>query len=156
MKTRRPVSDVELLYALEAFCSPHRAEAIATLSGENVSGATMANLGCGGGGSGATAIASMTAGIVTEVVITSAGSGYTSIPRILIESPPFVPTVSLAVSKVKVTQQVRVNHNYVLDGSQVLVTWTATGLAFTAESESIVSEFDVVEVGQFYRLREVP
>lgn len=76
--------------------------------------------------------------------------------RILIQSPPFVPTVSLAVSKVKVTQQVRVNHNYVLEASLDQVTSTATGPAFTAESKTIVSEFDVVQVGQFYRLREVP
>jgi hypothetical protein len=98
----------------------------------------------------------MTNGVVTGLVITSAGSGYTNAPRILIESPPFVPTVSIAVSKVKVTQKVRVNHNYVLEASLDLVSWTATGPAFTAETESIVNEFDVDTVGRFFRLREVP
>ena len=110
----------------------------------------------GGGGSGATATANMTNGIVTDVIITSAGSGYTNAPRILIESPPFVPTVSIAVSKVKVTQQVRVNHNYVLEASTDLTTWLPTGPPFTAESESIVTEFDVDETGRFFRIREVP
>ena len=110
----------------------------------------------GGGGSGATAIANMTNGIVTDIVITSSGNGYTNAPRILIESPPFVPTVSIAVSAVNVTQRVRVNHNYVLEASSDLVTWTATGPAFTADSETIVTEFPVDSVGRFFRLREVP
>lgn len=110
----------------------------------------------GGGGSGATAIANMTGGIVTDLVIVSAGGGYTNAPRILIESPPYVPTVSIAVSKVKVTQHVRVNHNYVLEVTGDFATWTPTGPSFTAESESIVNEFDVVSEGRFYRLREVP
>jgi hypothetical protein len=152
---------------LESFCSPHAAKAIATLTGDGVAGATMVDYGCGytnspsvrivgGGGSGATAIANMTGGIVTDLVIVSAGGGYTNAPRILIESPPYVPTVSIAVSKVKVTQHVRVNHNYVLEVTGDFATWTPTGPSFTAESESIVNEFDVVSVGRFYRLREVP
>ena len=160
-------SEVAQLYAMESFCSPHQARAIAALSGDGVAAATMTDYGCGytnapsvriigGGGTGATAIATMENGVVTGLVITSAGSGYTNAPRILIESPPFVPTVSIAVSKVKVTQRVRVNHNYVLEASLDLVSWTAAGPAFTAESESIVNEFDVDTVGRFFRLREVP
>ena len=160
-------NEVAQLYASESFCSPHRAQAIATLSGDGVAGAAMTDSGCGytntpsvrivgGGGSGATAVANMTNGIITDVVITSAGSGYTNAPRILIESPPFVPMVSIAVSKVKVTQQVRVNHNYVLEASSGLSIWTPTGPAFTAEAESVVNEFDVDTVGRFFRLREVP
>ena len=160
-------NELAQLYALESFCSPHWAQAVATLAGGGVVGATMVDYGCGyanspsvrilgGGGSGATAIANMTDGIVTDVVITSAGTGYTNAPQVLIESPPFVPTVSIAVSKVKVTQQVRVNHRYLLETSSDLVNWTRTGPAFTAESESIVDQFNVKSVGQFFRLREVP
>lgn len=165
----RALSTNELaqLYILEDFCSPHRAKATVTLSGDGLGGATMVDYGCGytnvpsvrivgGGGSGATAIANIANGIVTDLVITSPGSGYTNAPRILIESPPFVPTVAIAISKVKVTQQVRVNHNYVLEATLDLVTWTATGPAFTAEAESIVNEFDVDTVGRYFRLREVP
>jgi hypothetical protein len=35
-------------------------------------------------------------------------------------------------------------------------TWTATGPQFTAESESIVSEFEVDVTGRFFRIRQVP
>jgi len=150
-----------------SFCSPHAAQAMAILYNGELVGLRLVDYGCGytnaplvqivgGGGTGATALAKMTNGVVTGLVITSAGSGYTNAPRILIESPPFVPTVSIAVSKVKVTQKVRVNHNYVLEASLDLATWAATGPAFTAESESIVNEFDVDAFGRFFRLREVP
>jgi len=160
-------NEVGQMYAMEAFCSPHQAKAIATLSGDGIVAATMADYGCGytntpsvrivgGGGSGATAIANMAGGIVTDVVITGAGSGYTSVPRILIESPPFVPTVGIAVSRVNVTQHVRVNHSYVLESSLDLVTWTPTGPSFIAESEEIITEFVVNQTGQYFRLREVP
>lgn len=160
-------NEVAQLYAVKSFCSPHRAQAIATLSGDGVAGATITDSGCGytntpsvrivgSSGSGATATANMTDGIITDVVITSAGSGYMNTPRILIESPPFVPTVNIAVSKVKVTQQVRVNHNYVLQASSDLAVWTPTGPAFTAEAESVVNEFDVDTVGRYFRLWEVP
>ena len=127
----------------------------------------MVNYGCGytnvpsvvidgGGGSNATATATMVNGIVTGLVITSSGSGYTNAPDIYIESPPFEPTVSIAVSKVKVTQRVRVNHNYVLEASTDLSSWTPTGPRFTAQAEIIVNEFDVDVVGRFFRIREVP
>ena len=160
-------SEVAQLYAIESFCSPHVAQATAIMSGASVAAATLIDSGCGytnvpsvrilgGGGTGATAIATMENGVVTGLVITSPGNGYTNAPRMLIESPPFVPSVNIAVSKVKVTQRLRVNHQYVLEASLDLATWTTTGPAFTAESESIVNEFDVDTVGRFFRLREVP
>ena len=37
-----------------------------------------------------------------------------------------------------------------------LIEWTATGPEFTAESETIVSEFDVDETGRYFRIRQVP
>jgi hypothetical protein len=110
----------------------------------------------GGGGSGATAVATLRSGFITNVVITSSGSGYTNAPTVLIESPPFVPTVSIAVSRVNVTQHVRVNHNYVLESSPDLVSWIPTGPSFAAESEQIATEFVVNQTGQYFRLREVP
>jgi hypothetical protein len=160
-------SEVAQLYAIESFCSPHVAQATAIMSAASVVGANLADLGCGytnapsvrilgGGGTGATAIATMENGVVTGLDVTSPGNGYTNAPRMLIESPPFVPSVNIAVSKVKVTQRLRVNHHYVLEASLDLATWTTTGPAFTAESESIVNEFDVDTVGRFFRLREVP
>jgi hypothetical protein len=130
-------------------------------------GSTITDSGCGytnvpvvliqgGGGIGATATATVSGGIVTAINITDAGFGYTSVPKIVIGSPPFVPTVSIAVSKVKVTQNVVLGRNYVLEASTDLVTWTATGPQFTADSESIVTEFDVDVIGRFFRIRQVP
>ncbi len=149
------------------FCSPHRATALAALASGVFVGASLLDLGCGytnspsvriigGGGSGAGATAEVLNGHVVSINVTNGGCCYTNLPKILIESPPFVPTVGIAVSKVKVTQNVRVNHNYILEASYDLQNWTATSLQFTAESESIVSEFDVDAVGRYFRLREVP
>lgn len=42
------------------------------------------------------------------------------------------------------------------ESSTNLVNWTATGPQFTAESETIVSEFDVDVTGRFFQIREVP
>ena len=50
----------------------------------------------------------------------------------------------------------RVNHNYVLESSFDLQTWTQVGDQFTADSETVTSEFDVLETGRFFRIREVP
>ena len=110
----------------------------------------------GGGGTGATAVAVLSGGVVTSVIITNAGSGYKIPPEILIESPPIEPKVTIAVSKVKVTQTVRINHNYILEKSADLETWTAAGPQFTADAESIVNEFDVSDGDKYFRLREVP
>jgi hypothetical protein len=64
--------------------------------------------------------------------------------------------VSIAISKVKVTQHVVLGRNYILESSTNLVTWVPTGPQFTAVSQSIVTEFDVDVTGRFFRLREVP
>jgi len=69
---------------------------------------------------------------------------------------PSPSTVSIAVSRVKVTQNVVLGRKYVLESSADLVAWTATGPEFTADSETIVSEFEVAETGGFFRIREVP
>jgi len=103
-----------------------------------------------------TATATVTNGTVIGLIITSSGSGYTNAPDIYIESPPFEPTVSIHVSKVKVTQRVRVNHNYVLEASSDLSSWSPVGTQFTALSEIIVNEFDVDLEGRYFRIREVP
>ncbi|HKX61035.1 MAG TPA: hypothetical protein VJS65_04310, partial [Verrucomicrobiae bacterium] len=110
----------------------------------------------GGGGSGATAMAVISNGKVTAIEILNAGFSYDSVPRIVIGSPPFVPTVSIAVSKVNVTQNVVLGWKYVLESSTNAIDWLATGPPFIAESESIVTEFDVDAVGRMFRLRVVP
>ena len=110
----------------------------------------------GGGGTGATATAVIADGKVTRINIISAGCCYGSPPRIVIGSPPFVPWLSISVSKVKVTQNVVLGRNYVLESSEDLVTWTGAGPPFTAQSETIENEFDVDGMGRSFRIREVP
>jgi hypothetical protein len=161
-------SEASQLYAIESgFCSPHAAQAVAVLTNGLVVGATITDAGCGytnvplvliegGGGTGATATAVINNGVVVGINITSAGCCYTNAPDIEIASPPFVPTLSINVSKVKVTQHVVLGRNYVLESSSNLANWTATGSSFTATNESITSEFDVNVTGRYFRIRQVP
>ena len=110
----------------------------------------------GGGGSGATATAVVNNGVVVNMVIPDAGVGHTTAPQIVIGSPPFVPTVSIPVRKVNVTETVVLGRHCVLESSADLVTWTATGPLFTAQAETIVNKFDVDVTGRFFRIRQVP
>ena len=154
---------------LPNICTPHKATATPVLVNGFVVGATITDSGCGytnaplvliqgGGGAGSTATATVNNGQVTGINITSAGSGYstTPAPKIVIASPPFEPSVGIAVSRVNVTQHVTLGRNYVLESSADLATWSATGQAFTAVSENYTNEFVVGQTGQFFRLREVP
>src|SRR5262249_16719180 len=130
------------------FCSPRQAKATAQVVNGFVVGATLTDVGCGytnrplvqlqgGGVTGATALAVIANGRVTAVNIVSAGCCYTNAPRITIASPPFVPTLSIRVSAVKVAQHVVLGRNYVLESSRDLISWTPTGPAFTAQSETV-------------------
>lgn len=89
-----------------AICTPHKARATAQWVNEFVVGATITDGGCGytnaplvlvqgGGGTGATATAVVVDGVVTAIKMVSAGCCYTSTPKIVIASPPFVPTVNM-------------------------------------------------------------
>jgi hypothetical protein len=146
---------------------PHAANAVAQVVNGSVVGATITGAGFGyteppvilirgGGGSGATATATVANGIVTGIIITSPGSGYTGTPRISIASPPFTPKLRLAVSRVNVTQNVVLGRKYLLESSKDLRTWGPVGAAFVAESEELVQEFVVEDVGQFFRIKQVP
>ena len=74
----------------------------------------------------------------------------------LIASPPFVPSLSIAVSKVNVTLHVVLGKNYVLESSTNLTNWTQVGTQFTAEAELITQEFDVALTVRYFRIRQVP
>jgi hypothetical protein len=148
-------------------CTPHHATATAVLTGQFVTSATVTDSGCGytnapqvtitnGGGFGATATASVTNGVVTAVNITATGSGYTNAPQIIIASPPFVPTLGIKFSAVKVTQHLRLGVNYQLQSSSDLVNWAATGPVFTATNEYMVNEFELDITGQYFRILEMP
>lgn len=149
------------------FCSPHTAAAIAILSNGFVVGATVTDRACGytntpavsivgGGGSGATATATVNNGRVTAINITSAGCCYTNVPKIIIDSPPFTPSLRIRFSRVNVEQRVQVGRNYVLEYTTNFVNWIPAGPQFTAQSEFVVSEFELALTGQYFRIREVP
>lgn len=151
----------------ELSCTPHKAKATAQLVNGFVVVATITDPGCGytnppivlvqgGGGSGATARATVTDGRVTRVQIVDAGCCYTNTPRIVISSPPSVPTVEVVVSKVKVVQNVVLGWKYVLESSTNATDWTSTGPAFIAETDPLETEFESNRMNRFFRLRVVP
>jgi hypothetical protein len=163
-------TEAQQLYQYESpNCSPYRATATAVVVNGYVVGTTITDGGCGytnaplvliqgGGGSGATATAVISDGHVVGINITNPGSGYTNTNtvKIIIASPPFVPTVSIAFSRVNVTQHVVLGRNYLLESSTNLVDWVPTGPQFTAQSEDIVSEFILNQTGQYFRIHQVP
>lgn len=148
-------------------CTPHHATATAVLFNNFIVGATITDSGCGytnapqvliqgGGGSGATATATIANGVVTAINISNAGSGYTNAPQILIASPPFVPTLAIKTSAVKVTQHLMLGINYQLQSSPDLVNWASVGSAFTATNEYMVSEFEINVTNQYFRILQTP
>jgi len=110
----------------------------------------------GGGGSGATAVATVANGVVTAITITNPGTGYTSIPIVRIASPPFAPKLAIETSKVYVRMSVVLGRKYQLEASTDLNTWTSTGPSFIAQDEELVQEFDVNQVGRYFRINQVP
>ena len=110
----------------------------------------------GGGGSGATATATVVNGMVTAITIINSGSGYTSAPSIQIASPPFAPSLAIEVSRVSVRLKVVLGRKYQLEASTDLKTWTPTGPAFVAQAEELAQEFDVNQVGRYFRINQVP
>jgi len=110
----------------------------------------------GGGGNGATATVLLIDGRVLEIRVTNGGCCYTNPPTIVIESPPQMPTLTIRVSKVIVTQNITRGERYVLESSFDLITWTATGPPFTATGETVEEEFDINVNGRFFRIRRVP
>ena len=109
----------------------------------------------GGGGSGATAVATVANGVVTAITISNPGSGYTSSPIVRIASPPFAPSLAIEVSRVSVRLKVVLGRKYQLEASTDLKTWTSTGPAFVAQAEELAQEFDVNQVGKYFRINQV-
>jgi hypothetical protein len=95
-------------------------------------------------------------GTVTAITIINSGSGYTSAPSIQIASPPFAPSLDIEVSKVLVRLKVVLGRKYQLEASTDLKTWTSTGPAFVAQAEELAQEFDVNQVGRYFRINQVP
>ena len=110
----------------------------------------------GGGGNGANAVATVSNGVVTAITITNPGTGYTSAPLVRIASPPFAPKLGIETSKVYVRMSVVLGRKYQLEASTDLNAWFATGPAFIAQDEELVQEFDVNQVGRYFRINQVP
>ena len=110
----------------------------------------------GGGGSGATAVATVANDVVTAITISNPGTGYTSAPVVRIASPPFAPKLGIETSKVYVRMSVVLGRKYQLEASTDLNTWTTTGPAFIAQDEELAQEFDVNQVGRYFRINQVP
>ena len=110
----------------------------------------------GGGGSGAVAVATVANGVVTAITITNPGTGYTSVPIVRIASPPFAPKLGIETSKVFVRMSVVLGRKYQLEASTDLNSWTTTSPAFIAQDEELAQEFDVNQVGRYFRINQVP
>lgn len=160
-------SEVQQLYMTESKCIPHAAKATARLDNGFVVEINITSRGCGytnaplveirgGGGSGATATASVSNGAVVGITVTDTGTGYTNTPDVVIASPPFMPSLGIEVSKVKVTLHVLLGHNYVVEASSDLRNWSEVVTKFTAHDELINQKFDVGITGRFFRIQEVP
>ena len=148
---------------------PSQAKAIAVLTNGFVIGVTITDGGhdygsvpppvhfLGGGGFGATGVASVSNGIVTGIMITSLGSGYTNAPNVLIAVPPGFPSLSLAVSQVKVTMKLPVGYNYQVQTTTDLGgSWSNVGSSFLATESPVIQTLDVTSVSQHFRVVEVP
>jgi hypothetical protein len=160
-------NEILQVYNSPEICFPHAATAEAVLFNGFVVGANITDGGCGytnpplvtiqgGGGSNATATATVTNGRVSGITINNPGCCYTNPPLIFIQGPPLEPTLEIQFSRVNVIQHVSVGHNYVLEFTMDFVTWTPAGPPFTAQSETVVSEFILSETGRYFRIREVP
>ena len=107
-------SEVMDLYRFESsmWTTAHPATATAQVINGFVVGATITDAGygytnapkvkiTGGGGSGASAVATIDAqGVVNSIKLVASGSGYTGTPSILIEDPPFPPTQAKGTANV--------------------------------------------------------
>lgn len=109
----------------------------------------------GGSGSGAQAVAELSDGRVTTIVVTNPGAGYSSAPTVLIASPPFVPSLAVETSRVRVRLHLVLGRRYLVESSTNLQDWVATGDIFTAEDEEMAREFDVEATGRYFRVLEV-
>jgi len=73
-----------------------------------------------------------------------------------VASPPFAPEIETEVSRVNVKMKAVLGRKYQLQASKDLKVWAVTAPDFVAEAESLTQEFVVAEVGQYFRLVEVP
>ena len=111
----------------------------------------------GGGGSGAEGVAVVENGKVTRVVMTATGSGYTSVPKVLIAVPPGYPSLSIRVNQVTVNLNVLVGYRYKLQTSTTSGgTWSDVGSTFLATESTYSQVVDVKDHMQLFRIVQGP
>jgi len=151
-------------------CIPHRATATAQVVNGFIVGITITDPGCGytntsppavifrdSTGTGATATAIVNNdGTVERIQIDTNGHDYTDSVRVLIAPPPFLPTLTIGVSRVNVTVSVVLGRRYQLESSADLATWLPVGAPFVAQDDTVTQEFVVQETGRYFRINEVP
>jgi formylglycine-generating enzyme len=65
------------------------------------------------------------------------------------------PSLTIDVSKVRVTMNLAVGSKYQLLATKDMQTWTPVGEPFLAQTEKEVLELDVTEVGRFFQIQQV-
>ena len=131
---------------------PRKAIASADVVNGFVVGVTVSDVGAGydtppvvllvgGGGIGATALATVLKGAISAIKIVNPGSGYTSTPTVRIASPPFTPKLSIDVAKVRVRLEVVLGQRYQIESSADLQVWQKAGDAFIAQDEDLQQDF---------------
>lgn len=135
--------------------SGHIVGVMVTEGGSGYSTAPVVQL-VGGGGSGATAVATVVNGVVTAITIRNPGTGYTSAPAVKIAPPPIDATLDVAVSRVKLDLHLIMGVRYQLQSSADLSHWVAEGRPFVAVDGRLDREFPVGSVPQYYRIIPAP
>lgn len=113
----------------------------------------------GGGGSGASAVASVVSNRLESIQIVNSGSGYTSAPTVVIQLPAQGPGASefldLRITYASVTFDLVPGKRYLLESSFDRSTWTALDEPFVALQEALTANFPVEQTGRFFRLTEI-
>ncbi|MGZ8939298.1 MAG: hypothetical protein ACXW32_08825, partial [Limisphaerales bacterium] len=113
----------------------------------------------GGGGIGASAVATVVSNRVESIEIVNSGIGYTSAPTVVIQSPAEGPGASefldLRITYAAVTFELIPGKRYTLESSFDRSTWTAVGEPFIAQQATLTEEFAVEQTGRFFRLTEI-
>ncbi len=110
----------------------------------------------GGGGSGASGVAVLVNGVVVKIILTDSGSGYSSVPKVLIAAPPGVPSVAIQVHTVKVVLTLVPGYSYQLQQSADARVWSDVGTPFLALDSTRTEIFEAVELTRFFRVIEAP
>ncbi len=132
--------------------------AIVTISGSGY-GSNVAVSFVGGRGSNATAVATVSNGVVVEVTITDAGIGYTSTPIIIIAPPPanaLWPTVSLALALSLSSLSPLRQLSSGVYSSHGRGAWSNSGMPFTPTSTMSTQYVNEIDDVGYFRVKNVP